>query len=463
MNRTIILREEIAPHFHGTFKSKFTHQADCGGRGSTKTSKNALKVAYHIMNEDNISAVVMRKHSNKIRRSVFKEILRAFKRLGIEKRHLRFTMSPMEIEYKPNGNMIYFTGIENIDDIKGVIDEDRPIKIVWLEELTQFTDEIEINNIVATFVRGNDGWFSMLYSWNSPQDLYHWIYDWLEKMKLREDFLYTNTTYETVPRHYLGELFYKEAEALKVIDEDQYNFIYLNIPTRLKGKVYKKWDESLYVGIDESKYKYRFLTVGVDYGETDGTSFTLESFPKNFQEQHFLRHYYHKNGVTKKVAGLPFISHRGKTSVEKDVNDYVEDFFKCIDYWHNEFDCIIEAEIDSANKFLVSLIKNEKLRRGYNWLRVRSVNKVKINEKEEDAIEERINALNYMLGAMTAKFSQHPSLYELKKAISQCMRNDKGKRKDDGTQNIDSLDSMEYGYKKYIPQIRKAILLSMMR
>lgn len=44
----------------------------------------------------------------------------------------------MEIKYKPNGNTIYFTGNDSIDDTKGMIDESRPIKLVEVDELTEF-------------------------------------------------------------------------------------------------------------------------------------------------------------------------------------------------------------------------------------------------------------------------------------------------------------------------------------
>ena len=456
----ISLKDNIAPHFHSTFKSKKTHQADEGGRGSTKTSKNALKVVYHILKEENISAVVMRKHGNKIRRSVFKEILRAFKRLGVPKGDLKYTLSPPEITYIPNDNTIYFTGIETIDDIKGMIDEYNPIKIIWLEELTQFGDAEEIANINATFIRGNDDWFITLYSWNAPQDLYHWIYEWVDKMSLRPDFIHTDTTYLTVPRHFLGELFFKEAELTKMVDEDLYNHVYLNKPVRLKGLVFKKWNEDIHVGLThEEEYDNTFLTCGVDYGERDATSFTLSSFPRNFRTQHALRHYYHKNSVTKEVKGLPFISARGTHGVEKDVNDYTDDFFKCAYKWHDEFKCRIEVYVDSANKFFYSTIRNRALKERISWLKIYKVNKVKEDETIETALVERTQAFNFMLGARTFKCSNHPSMYEFKKAISQCKYDDKGKRKDDGKQNMDSVDSWEYSFKKYMTRIKKAIIM----
>lgn len=53
---------------------------------------------------------------------------------------------------------MYFAGSDGIDDTKGIIDEERPIKLVIIDEATEFFDdgegEDEILNIEATFARG---------------------------------------------------------------------------------------------------------------------------------------------------------------------------------------------------------------------------------------------------------------------------------------------------------------------
>ena len=77
------IRDIIAPHFYKTFNSKKTNQIYEGGRNSTKTSMIAIKIVYNCLNEDNCSAVCMRNHAINLRKSVFKEIKRACRRLGL--------------------------------------------------------------------------------------------------------------------------------------------------------------------------------------------------------------------------------------------------------------------------------------------------------------------------------------------------------------------------------------------
>ena len=132
------LKEIVAPHFWNTFNSKVTHQIDKGGRGSTKTSKNSLKVAFHCLEEDKCSAVIIRRYQNTLRNSVYKEEKRALKRFYLEEgTDYTAFKSPAEIHLN-NGNNIYFAGGDDYEKIKGMIDENTPIKILWFEELTEF-------------------------------------------------------------------------------------------------------------------------------------------------------------------------------------------------------------------------------------------------------------------------------------------------------------------------------------
>lgn len=104
------IRDIIAPHFWKTFNSKKTNQIYEGGRNSTKTSMLSIKIVNCCLSYDNCSAVCLRNHKIDLRKSVYKEIKRACKRLGlIEDIDYRATVSPMQIKFN-NGNTIYFAG-----------------------------------------------------------------------------------------------------------------------------------------------------------------------------------------------------------------------------------------------------------------------------------------------------------------------------------------------------------------
>ena len=259
------LKEVIAPTFWKTFKSKKPKQIDKGGRGSTKTSKNSLKVCFHCLEEQNCSAIVLRNHQNTIRDSVYKEIKRALKRYGlVEKIHYKATLSPMGIKLY-NGNNIYFAGADDYEQIKGMIDENTPIKIVWFEEVTGFKSEEQLDQIIATFSRGNDDWFISLYSYNPPKNKYHWINQWAEKMKTRDDVLITESDYRTVPKEWLGRMFIEEAERMKKFDNKRYRWIYLGEAIGLEGMIYNpehiEWVEDKYIENNNIRILYTDFVV----------------------------------------------------------------------------------------------------------------------------------------------------------------------------------------------------------
>ena len=123
MTRTTRISDLIIPKFWPAFNDReHTHKILTSGRAGTKSSEAAIEVVYKIVNEEDCSAVVIRKRHNKLRKTVYKEIKRAIKRLGLDERLFKITISPMEITYKANGNTIYFTGSDSIDDTKGIID-----------------------------------------------------------------------------------------------------------------------------------------------------------------------------------------------------------------------------------------------------------------------------------------------------------------------------------------------------
>ena len=98
MNETIDIKDIIAPHFWNTFNSKKPHQIYKGGRGSTKTSMLSLKIDEFNLAYKNCNAIIIKRYQNTIRNSVYKEIKRALKRLGLyEDIDYKATVSPLQV------------------------------------------------------------------------------------------------------------------------------------------------------------------------------------------------------------------------------------------------------------------------------------------------------------------------------------------------------------------------------
>lgn len=306
MNETIDLKDIIAPHFYKTFNSKKPHQIYKGGRGSTKTSMISLKTDDFNLEYLNCNAIVIKRYQNTIRNSVFKEIKRGLKRLGlVEGIDYKATVSPFQIHIFQTNNDIYFAGGDDYERVKGFIDEEAPIKMVWFEELTEFDNADQIDQIIATFSRGNDDWFITMYSYNPPKNRFHWVNLWAEKMAQRDDVIVHHSDYRTVPEKWLGRRFIEEAERLKQYDLKRYEWIYLGKVIGIEGLIYNPdlfiVEEADY--IEKNKLRILYIDFSIDCGhQTSATSCGAYGYATDGRWYRLDTYYYSPHEKSRKKA-----------------------------------------------------------------------------------------------------------------------------------------------------------------
>lgn len=331
------ISSQIAPTFKSTFNSHKMHQIYPGGRNSTKTSMLALKTVFNCINEQNCSAVILRRYQTDLRKSVYKEIKRACKRLGlIENVHYKAKLAPMEITFFDTGNTIYFAGGDDYESVKGLIDENKLIKIVWFEELTGWDNSEDIDQIIATFTRGNNDWFMALYSYNPPKNKYHWVNKWAEETRKRPDVLYVMSDYRTVPPEWIGKIAIDEAERMKVYDNKRYRWIYLGEVIGLEGLIYNpeqiEWVSEDY--LDKNKIRILYLDFSVDGGhQTSATTCSCYGYGSDGYWYLLDTYYYSPH----------------EKSVKKAASEYSKDIFNFEIEMMKKYKCGIDQEtIDSA-------------------------------------------------------------------------------------------------------------------
>lgn len=282
MMRRVKLSDILIKKYHSSFNdTKYTHKIFTSGRAGTKSSRGAIKAINKIVSDDNACVVAIRKTHNKLRKTIFKECLRAITRLKLDKNDFKITVSPMEIKYKKNQNTIIFTGSDSIDDTKGIIDENKPIKLVIIDELTEFFEkgagEDELQNIEATFIRGNDDEFCMEYYFNPPKNPKAEIMQWVEKMCKRKDCIRIHTDYRDVPVEWLGKKLIESAEELRRLDIKMYNWLWLGLCTGIDELIYYMFKEEYMVreATKEEISNMKFLVAGGDYGQMNATTFEV--------------------------------------------------------------------------------------------------------------------------------------------------------------------------------------------
>lgn len=325
--KQIRISETIIPKYLPLFNDKtHRHIILTSGRAGTKSSYAGVRSIFQLIDDPNGSVVVLRKHHNKLRKTVYKEMLRGINRLGIDKRTFRIGKSPMEITYLKYGTTMYFAGSDGIDDTKGIIDESKPIKLVILDELTEFFDdgegEDELQNIEATFIRGNSSGFQMIYLYNPPKNPNAPINKWCKKMEKRSDCIHIHTDYRDVPEGWLGKDLIESAEIMKAADERQYRWVWLGQSIGVDEVIY-------YMFSDKHKERpenrrYRIIGIGVDYGQQNATVYEAAGLDE----------------YQKRLTGLAEYYYSGReTGKQKSPSDYAKDFISFTDELHETYLC----------------------------------------------------------------------------------------------------------------------------
>lgn len=346
MHREVKISDIIIPKYLPIFNPnpKVKHIILTSGRAGTKSSFAGIRASYQLVSDPHGSVVVLRKRHNKLRKTVYKEMLRGINRLGISKKRFNITKSPMEITYRKTGSTIYFSGSDGIDDTKGIIDEAKPIKLVVIDEATEFFDdgegEDELQNIEATFIRGNKGGFQMLYMFNPPKNPNAPVNQWCREMEKRDDCLHVHTDYRDVPIEWLGEDLVKAAETMQELDERRYRWLWLGEPIGVDDLVY-------YMFSDRNKRKpvkgeYRIIGVGADYGQQNAT--TYQAFGLNPEGY---------------IEGMAEYYHSGReTGRQKSPSEYAKDLIKLTDSLYEEYSCgVFYVYIDPSAQGLAEEIK----------------------------------------------------------------------------------------------------------
>lgn len=338
-----------------------------GGRSSAKSSVVSIYGDYIAVSETT-AIVFMRKNHNKLKQTVFAESKRAFSRLGLSlSRDTITTQTPMKIHVKETKSTIYFTGSDNPDDTKGMIDENTSISLVIVDEITEFFKQgydkgkEELENIKATFVRGNNGTFKMIYLFNPPKNPNHAVMKWLEEKKylhneegerigLNPRTRHVHTTYLDTPGDWQGKRLLESANAMKEQDLDYYRHIWLGESIGIEEVIFYMFDKDKHV----NEYKGQKLVnigIGVDYGQMNATTF--DAF-----------------GIDRKervLQGIKAYKHSGRESKQKSPSEYAEDmltFVKDVEKAAN--DRVKFIVIDPSAKGLAEEIKRVLSKNGYN-------------------------------------------------------------------------------------------------
>lgn len=261
---TCKISEIIAKPYHELHRAvrehKYTHYDLSGGRGSLKSSTVSIEVILTIIRNPRCHALVMRKVAATLRTSVFAQYQWAISMLGLDGKFIAHT-SPMELIYKPTGQKILFFGADDAGKLKSIKLPFGYIGVTHFEEKDQFSGRAEIRTILQSTMRGGDLFWNFE-SYNPPVSASNWAN--MDSLEERPDRYQHKSCYLDMPREWLGEQFFTEAEMLKAQNPRAYEHEYLGVPTGTGGSVF----ENVVVReiSDNERNEYDRVYRGIDWG-----------------------------------------------------------------------------------------------------------------------------------------------------------------------------------------------------
>lgn len=426
------LSSQIAKTYQ-PIKLNKTHNVDEGGRACTKSSKNALLILFMMLKYNDCETMVIRQDDTHHRNTTLKELLTAAERLGLQENvHYKYTVSPKQITLF-NGSSIYFGALNDHEKLKGFkpTNGKKFFGFLWFFECSEFKSDYDMEQAISTFSRGKKPFFYVMYETNPPADNFHWWYDWKKKVSTDESFKWDFRTYldltENERQEWLGKVMLEQIETLKRVDVEQYNHIYLGLPRVLTDAVYKNKPP-----IKARPDKFDFILCGLDYGEADATTTVFVGVKDN--EYYIFDQYYHS----------------GRSGKKKTIIDYKQEISEYVNRIYIREDVPMALFIETQPMTVYSMFTVDTLI-DLN-VDIKKVNKSKVNSRSKDAIQERIDITNILINN-NQLFITSADL-PIYKAFGQAVYR-KGKRLDDGTTDIDSLDAFEYAIKEEFPHIIK--------
>ena len=241
-----------------------------GSRASKKSKTTALWYIYNMMKYPQSNLLVVRKTYRTLKDSCFTELKWAVNRFGVN--HLwKFTTIPLEAEYTPTGQKIYFRGLDDPLKIASITVDKGFLCWMWVEEGYEVTNEDDFNMLDES-IRGEvpEGLFKQITITFNPWNERHWLKRRFFDVE-SSDVLALTTNYTC--NEWLDEADIKVFEAMKKNNPRRYQVAGLGGWGIVEGLVYENWKEQEFTF---EQIKHCKTVSGLDFGYTnDPTAFFL--------------------------------------------------------------------------------------------------------------------------------------------------------------------------------------------
>lgn len=279
MNKEKMYLPDIVGKGYATYWNfKGRYRAVKGSRASKKSKTTALWFIYNMMKYKYANALVIRKTFRTLKDSCFTELRWAVKRLKVE--HLwNFKESPLEAEYIPTGQKIFFRGLDDPLKITSITVDIGVLCWMWIEEAYEIMSEADFDTLDES-IRGEcpEGLFKQITLTFNPWNERHWL---KKKFFDRQDPDILAITTNYLCNEFLDSNDLAVFERMKINNPRRYAVAGLGGWGIVEGLVYENWKEESFefitkkeadegkIGVIKDNLKSAF---GLDFGYTNDPS-----------------------------------------------------------------------------------------------------------------------------------------------------------------------------------------------
>ena len=327
----VYVEDLIAPNFDDLMGSvidhKYSYYVLKGGRGSTKSTFISLAIILLMTQpgNENAHAICFRKTGTTLRDSVFSQMQFAIDKLELNDEFVCH-VSPMKITRKSTGQTIFFRGVDDKTKLKSLKTPFGYFAFAWFEECDAFASLKEIRSVLQSTMRGGELYWTFL-SFNPPETRANFMNEAV--LIVPPGWVVHTSDYRTVPREWLGEQFFDDAEQLLATNPRAYQHEYLGEVVGTGGEVFDnlrldvipddvaKTFDRIYMGVDWGWYPDPFHWSKMHYDASRHTLYIYDEYRARKQSN---RDTWDSLRILKGVTGADLIT--ADSAEPKSVGDY---------------------------------------------------------------------------------------------------------------------------------------------
>lgn len=268
-----------------------------GSRASKKSKTAALWYIYNLMKYKGSNLLVIRKTGRTLKDSCFTELKWAVSRLGVE--HLwKFKESPLEAEYIPTGQKIYFRGLDDPLKVTSITVDVGVLCWMWIEEAYEVMKEEHFDTLDES-IRGEcpAPLFKQITLTFNPWNERHWIKKRFFDAPDDPDILALTTNYTC--NEWLDKADLAVFERMKAQNPRRYAVAGLGGWGVVDGLVYENWKEEMFSL--NNLPSDSVSAFGLDFGYTNDPSALFCGFLSLEQKRIYVWDELYKKGLSNKA------------------------------------------------------------------------------------------------------------------------------------------------------------------